>query len=140
LETFAAGEVATPDICDHSFCVGCLERWSMYARTCPVDREVYDEIIITHYPDGGLIRRIIVRPLMLPKIVRGVAMPRPLFCAFCSKITGRGFMYLCLRCGHMYHSVCLRAYQGNSSIYNQYCACPFCYVISVANHHRGDLH
>ncbi|GBN42294.1 PHD and RING finger domain-containing protein 1 [Araneus ventricosus] len=37
--------VGSPDICDHKFCLACLEKWTKHGNFCPVDRQKFKKII-----------------------------------------------------------------------------------------------
>jgi hypothetical protein len=56
--TFVEENVATPNTCDHIFCVGCLENWSEHMNTCPIDQQVFNAILVRRYPNRRFIREI----------------------------------------------------------------------------------
>jgi hypothetical protein len=58
LREFSTQEVGTPESCNHSFCADCLQEWSENSNTCPVDREVYNAILVRAYLGGEVVRRI----------------------------------------------------------------------------------
>jgi len=62
LRNFTDQEIGTPEACDHSFCVDCLQEWSRNVNTCPVDRQVFTLILVRRVLEGKVIRRIPVEP------------------------------------------------------------------------------
>jgi hypothetical protein len=54
--------VATTDICNHTFCVDCLQEWSKRANTCPVDRQTFNFILVRHHLKKEIVRIIPVEP------------------------------------------------------------------------------
>jgi hypothetical protein len=59
---FVTQEVGTPEVCKHSFCADCLQRWSKNSNTCPLDRQVYNEISVRRRLGGEVVRRTLVEP------------------------------------------------------------------------------
>jgi hypothetical protein len=60
-ETFKTQAVGTPDICDHTFCTACLQKWLKNKTTCPVDRQTVNFIIVRQHLGGKIIKRIRVK-------------------------------------------------------------------------------
>lgn len=46
LLSFKKQQIATPESCDHSFCLDCLLEWSKNINTCPVDRQTFAMILV----------------------------------------------------------------------------------------------
>jgi PHD and RING finger domain-containing protein 1 len=134
LLTFAAEEVATPDTCNHSFCVFCLERWSANANICPIDGSQYTEILVRHYPDGEITRRIPLHQLWRGSTREGIVLPQELLCALCREVDELGGIYVCFGCGHMYHQQCAHTFWGDT--HHENFLCPFCRIIELANPNR----
>jgi hypothetical protein len=60
---FTTQDVATPDTCDHTFCAACLQEWSQNENNCPVDKNMFDFILVRHHLGGEIIMRI---PVEMP--------------------------------------------------------------------------
>jgi PHD and RING finger domain-containing protein 1 len=60
--TFTTQEVGTPDTCDHTFCATCLQEWSKNDNKCPVDRQMFNTILLRRHLEGEIITRIPVKP------------------------------------------------------------------------------
>jgi PHD and RING finger domain-containing protein 1 len=128
LVTFTAEEVATPDICGHTFCVGCLEEWSATSNTCPLDRHEFGVMLVRHYPDGEVLRRIPLPP-RTHDIEHDIILPHIIICSFCGQAPGQGRMLFCLGCAHFYHAECLDSVMD--TIPNEDRFCPFCVIINL---------
>ncbi|XP_016333354.1 PHD and RING finger domain-containing protein 1-like, partial [Sinocyclocheilus anshuiensis] len=46
LNSFHEQPVATPESCEHYFCLDCILEWSNNANSCPVDRIVFNNILL----------------------------------------------------------------------------------------------
>jgi hypothetical protein len=64
---FVTQDVGTPEGCNHSFCVDCLQEWLKTANTCPVDRQVCDVILVCCTVGGEVIRRIHMEDVESPR-------------------------------------------------------------------------
>jgi PHD and RING finger domain-containing protein 1 len=60
--TFATQEVGTPDTCDHTFCAACLQEWPKNEKSCPVDQQMFDFILLRHHLGGEIITITPVEP------------------------------------------------------------------------------
>ncbi|CAH8455134.1 unnamed protein product [Schistosoma bovis] len=49
--------VATPESCNHAFCYICLKEWSRVRHECPLDRGVYELILLSDWVGGPIIKR-----------------------------------------------------------------------------------
>jgi hypothetical protein len=69
LDTITAQQVGTPDVCDHTFCLACLQEWARNKNTpiCPLDRQKFNFILVRHHLKGEIIEKI---PLELDRRVR----------------------------------------------------------------------
>jgi hypothetical protein len=68
--TFTALEIATPYTCNHTFCAVCLQEWPKNENNCPVDRQMFNFILVWHHFGGEIITRIPVEPAMAVKRVQ----------------------------------------------------------------------
>jgi hypothetical protein len=59
---FTTQEVATPDTCDHTFCSACLQELSQNENNCPVDKKMFNFILVRHHLGGKIITYIPVEP------------------------------------------------------------------------------
>jgi hypothetical protein len=134
LVVFTAEELATPDICGHAFCVGCLEEWSANSNTCPLDRHEFSAILVRRYPDGEILRRIPLTP-RTEEIEHDIILPHIIICSFCGQAPGQGRMLFCLGCAHFYHAECLDSVMD--TIPNEERFCPFCVIISLVTTNSG---
>lgn len=58
LLTFKKQEVGSPEACDHTFCVECIQEWAKSVNTCPVDRQPFNLILVRDDINGRIIREI----------------------------------------------------------------------------------
>jgi PHD and RING finger domain-containing protein 1 len=125
LVTFGEQEIGTPDTCDHIFCVGCLREWSRHMNTCPIDRQVFDVILVRACPNGRVIGRIHVRPRPLQvqraEIILVQYIP---ICDLCGQHGVDGLMVTCNTCGLLYHQECLIPYLRGDNL--EEWLCPIC--------------
>jgi hypothetical protein len=102
---FDTQEIGTPECCDHSFCVDCLQEWSENSSICPLDREVYDAILVRRHLGGDVVGRIRVKsPRQQVEVEETDYIER---CEVCRHI---GFPYeliFCVRCGQGFHLQCV---------------------------------
>jgi hypothetical protein len=121
LGPFSAEEVATPDTCNHFFCVGCLKEWSytVNTRTCPLDREEYNVILVRRYPDGEEIRRIPLPPRTRPNDIHDILLP---VCELCSRSDLENAFFYSFGCDHIYHLECLSSFMGSTPFDEWFCS------------------
>ncbi|CAH8470429.1 unnamed protein product [Schistosoma haematobium] len=55
--------VATPESCNHAFCYICLKEWSRVRHECPLDRGVYELILLSDWVGGPIIKRVNAPPV-----------------------------------------------------------------------------
>jgi hypothetical protein len=60
--TFTTQEVATPDTCDHTFCAACLQELTQTENNCPVDKRMFNFILVRHHVGGKIMTYIPVEP------------------------------------------------------------------------------
>jgi PHD and RING finger domain-containing protein 1 len=121
LVTFAEQEIGTPEYCEHIFCVGCLEEWSKYGNTCPIDRQVFNVIFVRLNSDRSIIREIPVRPRLRwtaqtrwrprrrwrPRHRRRIVLQGEPSCEVCGQSDREDRMITCNGCRLVYHVECL---------------------------------
>jgi hypothetical protein len=131
LATLTAQEVGTPNTCDHFFCTGCLEEWSAIANTCPVDRQEFNVILVRHYPDGGVIRRIPVSPRHVQIEIEDFFLQDLIFCALCFRNDRENTMFYCYGCCFSYHQECVSSFLDTMALDGWFC--PICYYVRFAS-------
>ncbi|XP_023717755.1 PHD and RING finger domain-containing protein 1-like [Cryptotermes secundus] len=102
---FVTQEIGTPEACNHSFCVDCLQEWLKNTNTCPIDRQVCDTILVRHYLGGKVVRKIHMEPPrqqqehdVIDYFVR---------CGVCGDDNRISALINCDRCGRSYHLDCI---------------------------------
>ncbi|XP_055947253.1 uncharacterized protein LOC129980849 [Argiope bruennichi] len=66
LSKFLGQDIATPETCDHVFCLECLQEWAKNVNTCPIDRLKFNLILIRHHKEEKIIKTIIINNSTLP--------------------------------------------------------------------------
>jgi PHD and RING finger domain-containing protein 1 len=129
LVTFAEQEVGTPNTCDHIFCVGCIKRWSKKVSTCPVDRQVFNVILVRRYSDRRIIRKIAVRQRPLRNQDEEIDVQYIQFCEVCEEYNREDRMISCTGCHRIYHLECLNPPLDAIPLEEWFC--PTCIVLST---------
>jgi hypothetical protein len=106
LDDFVTQEVATPEACNHTFCVDCLQEWLKNTNTCPVDRQVCDMILVRRCQGGKVVKRIHVEPPMKNE-EQEEAMDYVSRCEGCGRTNSDFALIYCGRCGQSYHLECV---------------------------------
>lgn len=105
LHAFRDQEIATPNVCDHSFCAPCIEEWSSNVQTCPIDRKPFTTIRIrSRFVDGVFIREEKVKTKISE--TKDVEMDFT-HCELCNRSDREDIMLLCDGCDGGYHMDCL---------------------------------
>lgn len=102
---FKTQEIGTPESCDHTFCVDCIQEWSKNVNTCPVDRQTFNLILVRKNVNGKVIRQIPVEPVNLENITE--IDEDTTFCEICGMSDREDRMLLCDRCDLGFHLECL---------------------------------
>lgn len=102
--TFKNQEVGSPESCDHSFCVECIQEWSKNINTCPVDRQPFNLILVRKNYDGKIIGQI---PVEVAQAQNNEVVEDPTFCEICGRCDREDRMLLCDGCDLGYHLECL---------------------------------
>jgi PHD and RING finger domain-containing protein 1 len=123
-----AQEVGKPDSCDHLFCMSCLEEWSVKTNTCPVDRQIFNVILVRNYPHEEIIRRILVRPRLQEHRNREFSARYVMICVLCGEREGPDRMISCRGCNFFHHLECLTP--PLDAIPSEEWFCPTCIAVS----------
>ncbi|KAJ8249195.1 hypothetical protein GJAV_G00232180 [Gymnothorax javanicus] len=103
LNTFHEQPVATPETCEHYFCLDCILEWSKNANSCPVDRIVFNKICLRKN-HGGQVQKVI--PLQKPLTAEGGELDQT-NCEVCGQSDREDRLLLCDGCDAGYHMECL---------------------------------
>jgi PHD and RING finger domain-containing protein 1 len=128
LITLAAQEVGKPDTCDHLFCIGCIEEWAAKTNTCPVDRQVFNLILVRHYPDGEIRRTILVRRRRRLNRNRDFSLWDLTICVLCGERERQDRMISCRGCNFFHHLECLTP--PLETMPSEEWFCPMCVAVS----------
>lgn len=105
LLSFKQQEIGTPETCDHSFCVDCIQKWSRNVNTCPVDRQTYSLILVRKELNGRVVRQIPVEaPVQQEEDDGGID---GISCEICGGRDREDRMLLCDGCNLGFHMECL---------------------------------
>jgi hypothetical protein len=132
LNTLETQEVGKPDSCDHLFCMSCLEEWSAKTNTCPIDRQVFNVILVRNYPNGEIIRIIPVRSRLRQFRYEAVSPQYTRLCELCGESNGRGDrLAYCNTCNFLYHPECV---SSRRIVTLDRCRCPHCSRLCTVFH------
>ncbi|NXS21578.1 PHRF1 protein, partial [Mystacornis crossleyi] len=104
LNTFRDQAVGTPENCSHYFCLDCIVEWSKNANSCPVDRILFNYIIIRARFGGKILKKI---PVENTKPQGTDGEDDPTFCEVCGRSDREDRLLLCDGCDAGYHMECL---------------------------------
>ncbi|XP_046483809.2 PHD and ring finger domains 1 isoform X2 [Neodiprion pinetum] len=104
LLSFKKQEIATPESCDHSFCLECLVEWSKNINTCPVDRQTFTLILVRKNLGGKVIQQL---PVTIKPPVEEQIQEDATYCEICQQCDREDRMLLCDGCDLGYHLECL---------------------------------
>ncbi|KAG8179157.1 hypothetical protein JTE90_023619 [Oedothorax gibbosus] len=91
---------ASPSICDHVFCMDCLQKWIKTDNVCPIDRKKFQKIINLDFN-----ATIKVKPKKRKR--QRVYYDVSVHCEVCKESTNAGVLLLCDSCDLAYHCKCL---------------------------------
>ncbi|CAG0881945.1 unnamed protein product [Cyprideis torosa] len=101
--------LGSPEGCDHTFCLMCIEEWSKNVNTCPVDRATFNLILVRRGKEPEkVIRRISVeeqRELAAADEAQDVL--DLTYCEICGRSDNEHELLLCDSCDLGYHLYCL---------------------------------
>lgn len=103
---FKNQEVGSPESCDHSFCIDCILEWSKNVNTCPVDRQIYNLVLVRSNYNGKVVRQIPIETAHQQNGINEIV-EDPTFCEICGSCEREDRMLLCDGCDMGFHLECL---------------------------------
>ncbi|KAK3872931.1 hypothetical protein Pcinc_022016 [Petrolisthes cinctipes] len=100
------GEVGTPEVCDHIFCLFCILEWARTNATCPQDRKPFEVVSVQECFGGEVVRRVPIKK----EEKEDVVIPEeenPTYCEVCHECNHEERLLLCDGCDLGYHLECL---------------------------------
>ncbi|XP_051548485.1 PHD and RING finger domain-containing protein 1-like [Myxocyprinus asiaticus] len=108
LNSFHEQPVATPEACEHYFCLDCILEWSKNANSCPVDRIVFKRILLRKCYGGKIQKTIAVQKPLKPGQEEQVELYLDqTSCEVCRGRDREDHLLLCDGCDAGYHMECL---------------------------------
>jgi PHD and RING finger domain-containing protein 1 len=104
LTNFIAQQVGTTDVCNHSFCLTCLQNWSKSVNTCPIDGLAFNFILVQHHLEEDIVNRI---PVGTSTQQSEDEDGDPTFCEVCAENYREDQMLVCDCCNLGYHMECM---------------------------------
>ncbi|KAF7659258.1 hypothetical protein LDENG_00001210 [Lucifuga dentata] len=108
LNSFSSQPVATPESCEHYFCLDCILEWSKNANSCPVDRNAFSSIYLRKC-FGGKVQKMITVQKPVKEEQEGVVDVDLEYtsCEVCGGSDREDRLLLCDGCDAGYHMECL---------------------------------
>ncbi|CAK6960028.1 PHD and RING finger domain-containing protein 1 [Scomber scombrus] len=108
LNSFNSQPVATPETCEHYFCLDCILEWATNANSCPVDRISFNSIYLRKCY-GGKVRKIITvqKPVKEGQEETIDLDLEQTSCEVCGGSDREDRLLLCDGCDAGYHTDCL---------------------------------
>ncbi|XP_019749721.1 PHD and RING finger domain-containing protein 1 isoform X2 [Hippocampus comes] len=133
LNTFSNQPVATPENCEHYFCLDCILAWSKNANSCPVDRITFNSIYLRKSYGGKVQKMITVQKTVKEDEVETVDLDlEQTNCEVCHGSDREDRLLLCDGCDAGYHMECLTPPLDTVPVEEWFC--PEC----VANNNSGS--
>ncbi|XP_051740101.1 PHD and RING finger domain-containing protein 1 isoform X2 [Ctenopharyngodon idella] len=107
LNSFHEQPVATPESCEHYFCLDCILEWSKNANSCPVDRIVFNNILLRKCHGGKVQKAIAVKKPVKPGEEQVNVDLDQTSCEVCGGRDREDRLLLCDGCDAGYHMECL---------------------------------
>ncbi|KAM4618565.1 uncharacterized protein phrf1 [Polymixia lowei] len=108
LNSFSSQPVATPESCQHYFCLDCILEWSKNANSCPVDRIVFSNIYLRKCFGGKVQKMITVQKPVKEGQEDVVDLElEQTTCEVCGGSDREDRLLLCDGCDAGYHMECL---------------------------------
>ncbi|CAG02388.1 unnamed protein product, partial [Tetraodon nigroviridis] len=103
LNSFISQLVATPENCEHYFCLDCILEWTKNANSCPIDRITFNNIYLRK-SYGGKVEKM--KPVKSPEERVDVDLEHT-NCEVCGGSDREDRLLLCDSCDAGYHMECL---------------------------------
>ncbi|XP_067291782.1 PHD and RING finger domain-containing protein 1 isoform X2 [Pseudorasbora parva] len=107
LNSFHEQPVATPEACEHYFCLDCILEWSKNANSCPVDRIIFNSILLRKCHGGKVQKTISVKKPVKPGEEQLEVDFDQTSCEVCGGRDREDRLLLCDGCDAGYHMECL---------------------------------
>lgn len=108
LNSFHEQPVATPESCEHYFCLDCILEWAKNANSCPVDRIVFSNILLRKCYGGKVQKTITVKKTEKATQEEQVNVDlEQTSCEVCGGSDREDRLLLCDGCDAGYHMECL---------------------------------
>ncbi|TSK45871.1 PHD and RING finger domain-containing protein 1 [Bagarius yarrelli] len=108
LNSFHEQPVATPQNCEHYFCLDCILEWAKNANSCPVDRRIFSNILLRSCYGGKVQKTITVqRPVTQEQEQQVNVDLEQTSCEVCGGTDREDRLLLCDGCDAGYHMECL---------------------------------
>ncbi|XP_030646534.1 PHD and RING finger domain-containing protein 1 [Chanos chanos] len=108
LNSFHEQAVATPESCEHYFCLDCIMEWSKNANSCPVDRIAFKNICLRKCYGGKVKKMIAVqKPVKAGQEEQVDIDLEQTSCEVCGGSDREDRLLLCDGCDAGYHMECL---------------------------------
>ncbi|XP_060931833.1 PHD and RING finger domain-containing protein 1 [Limanda limanda] len=108
LNSFSSQPVATPESCEHYFCLDCILEWTKNANSCPVDRLTFNNIYLRKCFGGKVKKIITVQKPVKEGVEETVDVDlEQTNCEVCGGSDREDRLLLCDGCDAGYHMECL---------------------------------
>ncbi|KAF3854613.1 hypothetical protein F7725_022668 [Dissostichus mawsoni] len=108
LNSFSSQPVATPENCEHYFCLDCILAWAKNANSCPVDRIAFNSIYLRKCYGGKVKKMITVQKPVKEGVEEVVDLDlEQTSCEACGGSDREDRLLLCDGCDSGYHMECL---------------------------------
>ncbi|KAM6926799.1 uncharacterized protein phrf1 isoform 2-T3 [Lycodopsis pacificus] len=108
LNSFSSQPVATPESCEHYFCLDCILAWAKNANSCPVDRIAFNSIYLRKCYGGKVKKMITVQKPVKEGLEEVIDLDlEQTSCEVCGGSDREDRLLLCDGCDSGYHMECL---------------------------------
>ncbi|XP_068579011.1 PHD and RING finger domain-containing protein 1 [Cebidichthys violaceus] len=108
LNSFSSQPVATPESCEHYFCLDCILAWAKNANSCPVDRIAFNSIYLRKCYGGKVKKMITVQKPVKEGLEEIIDLDlEQTSCEVCGGSDREDRLLLCDGCDSGYHMECL---------------------------------
>uniref|UniRef100_A0A3Q3QMS8 PHD and ring finger domains 1 n=1 Tax=Monopterus albus TaxID=43700 RepID=A0A3Q3QMS8_MONAL len=133
LNSFSSQPVATPESCEHYFCLDCILEWTKNANSCPVDRIAFKSIYLRKCYGGKVKKMITVQKPEKKGQEETIDLElEQTSCEVCGSSDREDCLLLCDSCDAGYHMECLTPPLDSVPVEEWFC--PEC----EANNHRSS--